>query len=230
MDPIPTTVPVVLDKPDDWWAWSAYIKELAGWKDVWKYIDPDDETITIEKPVKPTKPIPSKPFDQMDSTDQFVWQEECREYDWAYRKYEEERNGMMTIWMVIQSSVSPKHRHILIQTISERQRMIKLRDKLKPNKRERAANLRARFHRLGAKKRHDSMEKWLTEWEIVIGECEDAKLTECTGYWAADKFIDAIEPLLPTYAEMRRAELNMNTSVFDEIYAFRRRWESNFTS
>ncbi|PKX90760.1 uncharacterized protein P174DRAFT_335824, partial [Aspergillus novofumigatus IBT 16806] len=128
-----TNVPMVLDKPDDWLAWSAYIKGLAGRKGVWNYIDPDDETITIEELVEPTIPIPAKAFNEKDANDRWAWQQESKLYDWSYRIYERDPNAMMATWTAIQTSVSRNQRYILNLDISERQRMIKLRDKLKPD-------------------------------------------------------------------------------------------------
>jgi hypothetical protein len=222
-----TKVPIVLDKPDDWWAWSSYIKGLAKRKGVWKYIDPDDETITIEEPVDPTIPIPAKPFNQMNADDRWAWQQESKLYDWSYRIYERDRNAMMAIWTAIQTSVSQNQRYILNLDISERQRMIRLRDKLKPDNRSRMSKLIDRFEKLGEKKRNESMEDWLSEWENVIHECEDAGLVGYSGYLASLKFINAVGPLLPVYADIRLAKLEPDgtSSTLEEINRFRHRWE-----
>jgi hypothetical protein len=67
-DSVPTQkVLTVLDRPDDWWAWIGYIETLAEQKWVWKYIDLDDKIITIEKPVEPIMPQPTKPIEIMTS-------------------------------------------------------------------------------------------------------------------------------------------------------------------
>jgi hypothetical protein len=222
-----TKVPIVLDTPDDWWTWSAYIKGLAKRRGVWKYIDPDDETITIEEPVEPTIPVPAKPFIHMNSDDRWAWQQECKLYEWSYKIYERERNAMTAMWTTIQASVGQNHRHILNMDISERQRMIKLRDKLKPDDLTRMTKVMDRFQRLGEKKPNESMEEWLSEWERVIYECEDAGLAGySTGYVACLKFMEAIGPLLPEWAKMRRAKLQHSTaSILEEISLFRIRWE-----
>jgi hypothetical protein len=221
-----TKVPIVLDKPDDWWAWSAYIRGLAKRKGVWKYIDPDDGTITLEEPVEPRIPIPAKPFDQMDSNDRWAWQQESKLYDWSYRIYERDRNAMMAIWTAIQTSVSQNQRYILNLDISERQRMIRLRDKLKPDNRSRMSKLIDRFEKLGEKKRNESMEEWLSKWENIIHELEDAGLVYSENR-AILKFIDAIDPLWPLYAKIRRAKLDPDgtSSILEEITHFRHRWE-----
>ncbi|GIK04042.1 hypothetical protein Aspvir_008117 [Aspergillus viridinutans] len=134
---------------------------------------------------------------------------------------------MTAIWTAIQTSVSQNHRYILNLDISERQRMIKLRDKLKPDDLSHMVKLRDRFAKLGEKKRNQSMEEWLSEWENVIHECEDAELVGYSGYQASLKFINAIDSLLPVYAKFRHASLKLNSaSILEEISAFRQRWES----
>jgi glutathione S-transferase len=110
--------------------------------------------------------------------------------------------------------------------ISERQRMIRLRDKLKPDNRSRMSKLIDRFEKLGEKKRNESMEEWLSEWENIIHELEDAGLVYSENR-AILKFIDAIDPLWPLYAKIRRAKLDPDgtSSILEEITHFRHRWE-----
>jgi hypothetical protein len=72
---------------------------------------------------------------------------------------------MMAIWTANQTSVSQNQRYILNLDILERQRMAKLRDKLRPDGLSRITKLMVRFEKLGEKKRNDSMEQWLRECE-----------------------------------------------------------------
>lgn len=170
-------------------------------------------------------PVPAKPFNQMNSDDRWAWQQESKLYEWSYKIYERERNAMTAMWTAIQTSVSQNHRYILNLDISERQRMIKLRDKLKPDDLCRMAKLIDRFEKLGEKKRNESVEEWLSEWENVVHECEDAGLVGYSGYWASLKFIKATGPLLPRYAKVRHANLDPDSTpgILEEISTFRHR-------
>ncbi|EAW19509.1 uncharacterized protein NFIA_025820 [Aspergillus fischeri NRRL 181] len=67
----------------------------------------------------------------------------------------------MAVWTAIQTSKN--QRYILNLDISERQRMIKLRDKPEPGDLFRTIKLMDRFQKLGEKKRNESMEEWLSE-------------------------------------------------------------------
>ncbi|PKX91309.1 uncharacterized protein P174DRAFT_344158, partial [Aspergillus novofumigatus IBT 16806] len=134
-DSMPTQrVPIVLDRPDDWWAWTGYIQTLAEQKRVWKYVDPDDQTIAVEKPVEPIMPQPAKPIDKMTSDERSAWQEISRHYDREERKYDKDANGLSVVWQAIQSTVSHNHWHIIKKRETVRQTLIKLRDKMKPDK------------------------------------------------------------------------------------------------
>lgn len=72
------------------------------------------------------------------------------------------------------------------------------------------------------------MEEWLSEWENIIHECEDAGLVGYPGHHASLKFINVIDPLLPVYAKVRHANLEPGStpSFLEEISAFRHRWVS----
>ncbi|KAF4169745.1 hypothetical protein CNMCM6936_006904 [Aspergillus lentulus] len=85
-----------------------------------------------------------------------------------------------------------------------------------------------RFEKLGKKKRNESMEEWLSEWENIIHECEDAGLVGYSGHHASLKFINVIDPLLPVYAKVRHANLEPGStpSILEEISAFRHGWVS----
>ncbi|EAW20349.1 uncharacterized protein NFIA_099850 [Aspergillus fischeri NRRL 181] len=127
-------VPIVLDLPDDWWAWIGYIQTLAEQKRVWKYIDPDDKTITVEKPVEPIMPQPAKPFDRMTSDELSAWRDIAWQYDCEERMFDKDEDGLSIVWQAIESTVSHHHWHIIRKRETVRQKLIKLRDKMKPNK------------------------------------------------------------------------------------------------
>ncbi|RHZ45598.1 uncharacterized protein CDV56_104515 [Aspergillus thermomutatus] len=114
------------------WEWFVCIKGLALQTGVWEYIDPDDETITKEKPVKPTLPVPAKDFMDMDESDRFVWQLESEHYDRLARIYREERDGLAAVWNAIQTTVSQNHRFVFRRYVSVRQLLIKLRNWIAP--------------------------------------------------------------------------------------------------
>jgi hypothetical protein len=38
-----TKVPIILDKPDDWWIWIGYIESIAKKWNIWKYLNLEDE-------------------------------------------------------------------------------------------------------------------------------------------------------------------------------------------
>ncbi|GIC93450.1 uncharacterized protein Aud_009937 [Aspergillus udagawae] len=80
-----------------------------------------------------------------------------------------------------------------------------------------------RSENLGEEKRNESKEQWLSEWESVIHECDDAGLLGYSGYEASLKYINAIDPLLPVYAKVRYAKLkpDVTPSILEQINAFR---------
>ncbi|GFF33422.1 dimethyladenosine transferase [Aspergillus udagawae] len=80
-----------------------------------------------------------------------------------------------------------------------------------------------RSEKLGEEKRNESMEQWLSEWENVIHECDDAGLLGYSGYEASLKYINAIDPLLPVYEKVRYAKLkpDVTPSILEQINAFR---------
>jgi hypothetical protein len=79
-----------------------------------------------------------------------------------------------------------------------------------------------RFEKLGEKERNESIEQWLSEWENVIHEGDDAGLLRYSGYEASLKFINANDPLQPVYAKTRHAKLkpDVTSSSLKEISAF----------
>lgn len=70
---------------------------------------------------------------------------------------------MMAFWTAIQSSFSKNQRYILNLDISQRQGMIKLRDKPQPGDLSWTIALVDRFSKLGNKKRKESMKEWLSK-------------------------------------------------------------------
>jgi hypothetical protein len=124
---VPTQkVLTVLDCPDDWWAWIGYIEMLAEQKRVWKYINPDDKTITIEKPVELIMPQPTKPIKMMTLDEQSAWQEVSRHYDRQERKFNKDANSLSNVWQAIQLTVSNNHWHITRKKQTVRQMLIQL--------------------------------------------------------------------------------------------------------
>ncbi|KAG2026674.1 hypothetical protein GB937_001460 [Aspergillus fischeri] len=118
---------LVLDKPDDWRDWWVYMKDLALHRNIWKYTDPDDETITKEKPVEPTLPVPAKASIDMDETEQFVWQLESEHViDWSAQGARRP-DSCLDCYL---DHRWPEHRFVFRRYASERQLLIKLRDRI----------------------------------------------------------------------------------------------------
>lgn len=223
-DSVPTQrVLIVLDRPDDWWAWIGYIQTLAKQRRVWKYVNPDNQTITVEEPVEPFMPQPAKPIDKMTSDERLAWQEISRHYDREERKFDKDANSLSTVWQAIQSTVSHNHWHIIKKQETVRQTLIKLRDKVKPDKMTRQSDLNVRYTKLGPKRHNQSIDKWLNDWTNVISACEDMELKDLTGYSATLKFIDAVREIDLAYGAIRRQKLREDNtlSVYSEINEFR---------
>jgi hypothetical protein len=126
-----TTVPI-LNKLEHWRDWWTYIKGLALHRNVWKYIDPDDDTITEEEPIEPTLPVPAKAFIDMDETERFVWQLKSEHYDRLERKYDKEHDGLTAVLIAIWTTAGQNHRFAFQRYASVRQLLIKLRDRIAP--------------------------------------------------------------------------------------------------
>ncbi|PKX89920.1 uncharacterized protein P174DRAFT_434357 [Aspergillus novofumigatus IBT 16806] len=125
-DSVPTQRVIILDRPDDWWAWIGYIQMLAEQKWVWKYVDPDNQTIAVEKLAEPVMPQPAKLINKITLDEQSAWQEISRHYDHEERKYDKDANSLSIVWQAIQSMVSHNHWHIIKKQEMVRQTLIKL--------------------------------------------------------------------------------------------------------
>ncbi|EAW16718.1 uncharacterized protein NFIA_060740 [Aspergillus fischeri NRRL 181] len=143
IDSTSTKVPIILDKPDDWWTWIGYIESIAKKWNIWKYLDPEDEMNQDDEPKEPVKPVPAKQYGSMNLMEQFDWTQTRKDYKDARHLYEKKSAGMMNIWNTIQSTVSLKHWHILKdKKLSERKCLVKLKKKLKPSQQSRIASLK----------------------------------------------------------------------------------------
>ncbi|KAF7171659.1 hypothetical protein CNMCM6106_006059 [Aspergillus hiratsukae] len=124
-----TEVPI-LDGPDDWEPWRVYIKSVALQNEVWKYIDPWDETITREKPVEPTRPVATKDVADMDQDEELAWEMELLEYNRLKRIYDEDFDGLSRVRLAILNTVSQNHPFYHRKSISVRRLIIKLQERI----------------------------------------------------------------------------------------------------
>ncbi|RLL96527.1 hypothetical protein CFD26_106786 [Aspergillus turcosus] len=125
----------ILDGPEDWWRWLVYIKGLALQNEVWRYIDPDDETITREKqkPVEPTRPVATKDFADMDQDEELAWEMELLEYNRLKRIYDEDVDGLRAVQLAIQNTIGEINWfHVYRRNISVRRLLIRLHDRIQP--------------------------------------------------------------------------------------------------
>ncbi|KAL3412822.1 hypothetical protein V8F44DRAFT_596665 [Aspergillus fumigatus] len=99
-----------------------------------KYIDPDDETITIEEPIEPPIPEPARPFKELTPNERAVWRCQMMLHERAERKFERDLDGLIAVRQAILSTVSRHHWHIVKRPETVRQTIIKLRAKRKPDK------------------------------------------------------------------------------------------------
>jgi hypothetical protein len=126
----------VLNGPSNWYPWFVYIKGLALQNEVWKYIDPDDETITREKqkPVEPTRPVATKDFADMDQDEELAWEMELLEYNRLKRIYDEDVDGLRAVKFAIRQTVGENNWFYVYRgpNVSVRRLLIRLEEEIQP--------------------------------------------------------------------------------------------------
>ena len=125
---------IILDAPTDWKYWIAEIKGEAEQLGIWRYMDPDRETVP-SLPDEPSLPDFSDiqqgatSYRTLSPENQTIYNYERN--DWAIRmqNYKDVRSAYYSVSKMIQSTVSTKHRVQIVEkpTVHEKLRTLSAR-------------------------------------------------------------------------------------------------------
>jgi hypothetical protein len=172
-----------LTSPEAWIQWFNMVKATAMDNDVWDYCDPDGDRNAVR---------PSDPTAQATAAQE-------RLYGTRMNEYERIRKGLAKVNTTIQGSVCEDYQTYLEDAYTPRQRLISLRQGIKPSLRQIEDNVRDEYESLIKGSRRTSTEKWLNRWIALGPRLRAMDIPNLSEAQACKGFIRASEAINPAF-------------------------------
>ena len=199
---------VILNKPEDWDTWIAFVKIKAANLDIWDQIDPD----LFTRP--PALIAPVAPVLDIGATfDQGQWNLHLARKD-VYKtlkaEYKEQKEAFAAIISFIHETVSAQNA-ILIQHVESPHPYDMLRclkSGIAPTDTGRKLQLRARYEKLRRGPGNQNIEAWINDYQQMYYEATASNLPEVQGDGAISDFLLAYHTKHPSFADSEMSYLN----------------------
>ena len=229
---------IILDAPTDWKYWIAEIKGEAEQLGIWRYMDPDRETVP-SLPDEPSLPDFSDiqqgatSYRTLSPENQTIYNYERN--DWAIRmqNYKDVRSAYYSVSKMIQSTVSTKHRVQIVEkpTVHEKLRTLSARFASHPF----ANRLRLynRWKELITNAPHSqALPQWLDEWSNFMVEAkgsDSSSLRQKEGEEANIFFLSALHSQMPDLTDhwMQKVQEKPDIPLEEIIQSVQVRIQSN---
>ena len=209
---------IVLNKPEDWDTWIAFVRIKASTTHIWNLINPElpDQPEELIEPVEPEL-IVGPDFDQAQYTLHLAKQ---NVYKSQKAKFDKQTEAFSDIISFVYESISA-HNAVLIQNIQSPHpyNILKaLKERLAPTDKARALQLRGRYYKLMKGPGNQHIETWINEWQQMFYEASACNLAETQGDRPLTDFLLAVQTKSPSYADsqLTNLEWNPNTRTMDQ--------------
>ena len=229
---------IILDAPTDWKYWIAEIKGEAEQLGIWRYMDPDRETVP-SLPDEPSLPDFSDiqqgatSYRTLSPENQTIYNYERN--DWAIRmqNYKDVRSAYYSVSKMIQSTVSTKHRVQIVEkpTVHEKLRTLSARFASHPF--ANCLRLYNRWKELITNAPHSqALPQWLDEWSNFMVEAkgsDSSSLRQKEGEEANIFFLSALHSQMPDLTDhwMQKVQEKPDIPLEEIIQSVQVRIQSN---
>jgi hypothetical protein len=210
-DPAVTRITVILKSQSDWYKWLFVLKDKAEQRGVWKYCDPDLDTVPAlvepERPLLTSYNEDAVRMADLSSSDRISYGAELADYQEEKKDYKELLRGLLEINSEISKTIASTNLYLIQKQDGPWNRLKVLKKHLAPTDASRRFDLIAKYKQLQSPSRGKKPAEWLRNWVEVTNECEDISLPDVATPRAQEDFARACHVYDPEYSASSLREI-----------------------